>query len=183
MKSIISTQLYKSLLYTDFNLLYYKLTKKGLEKTKYINFTLSNNLTYLNLFESLKSFKQYTRNLQFIKKKQLHVIKLSFMDPNIYIMSTHLLKKYKFNTSNIIFESYKHIKHNINNKVLYFFCSIGLNNIRSIKTLFKKGISFITRINCKLEQKFFGNYKIFNSILTFKKLFFFFVFLQKVYKF
>lgn len=175
----INIALFKSLVDSEFLILSANCKQNNRKLDYKIASRVKNRVeSSLEIFELVKSLKQFVRVLQFlrtIEKKQLIICSsnmnvLSFLD--LY------KKELEFSESLILESDYKKIKF------LSTFCP--LNPLRSLllledlptsgdsfsKNFFEKNILLLTKVNAVFERNSFGTYKIYNEMSDYKKLIF-----------
>lgn len=182
MKKNVSLSLYKTLLYSDFNLLKFIEKDSFIPFSGYISLRLHKKFTYLNLFETIKSLKQLIRLIQFIKVKAQHRITLKMLNKYFYVLMKEFCLIYKFKTKRVIIEhSSILIKSRVKN-LTEFFLFLGKFFTSFTRHLFKQNVRLIFNMNLSLNRKNCGVYKLYNEVVDFQKILFFMVLLKKVYK-
>lgn len=124
----------------------------------------------LDLFEIVKSIKQFVRVLQFLKKNCKG--ELIICSSNIEILE--LLNLYRGEI-----EGFKRVRTELDCKRSFGFVSKrrslllledSLSSQVTLKKLFDENILLVNKLNSVLEIQNYGTYKIFNDVNNFKKL-------------
>lgn len=177
----LNTALLKSLVDSEFLIL----SSNCKQNNKKIEYKISSHAknrveSSLNLFELIKTLKQFIRVLQFLKHcKDKEFILCS---SNINILS--FLRSYQKEFSLPEFLSFEQNFPKL--KTLTSFRSLllieELPTLKSesfLRNFFKKNILLLTKINAVFERGSYGTYKIYNDMSDYKKLIFLMVIVKK----
>ena len=176
---IQNISLFKTLIDSNF-LILNKKYNKNLRYFKYISDSSIGDTT-LNIFETLKSIKQFIRILQFLNRKKeifLHILVENKQHSDLIAFF------FKEKTTNVFIKNFLS-KKKVSKKTLQFLLllSDSLNNDKkTLKSIIDKNIFLINKINSKLEKNNWGIYKIYNDLYDFKKLVFLLVILDIILK-
>lgn len=184
MKNILNLAFYKSIINSDFSLL-------SLNSNKNINFIKTdvkinsyNRLKTLDIFQLIKSCKQFIRILQFVKLQNLAEVNIIVLNKQYF----HLLKSYftEFPTGNSLKIHYliNKSKKNINTVSLDIIIGdskLEINKNR-VKSAFMNKTFLLQNINPNIELSQIGTYKIYNDTSDFKKIVFLISLIDLVFK-
>lgn len=178
MKKKINTLLLKNLIESDF-LLLNKISENSLRYFKVRSLTNSS----LDLFQLIKTLKQFTRILQFLnqrKKKYLQFI----------VEREEQLELLNLSFNTLQLKCPGNVKISLKNKdnrligisqALFIFDQ----NLTKDKNIFNRflnnNIFLINRINTCIEKNTWGTYKIYNDLTDFKKIIFLSVLISKIF--
>jgi hypothetical protein len=181
MKKSINLELYKSIIDSDFLLL----NKSSVTNSFYIKNRISINkntcLISLNIFELVKSLKQFIRVLQFLKKQDNSTLNIIVQDKQVSLLLKELLKDYN---ERIVISFGFSYKENVNKEKIemYLVLESILSKNQLFRHLFNNNIFLISTINPIYEFNNHGIYKIFNDLNDLKKLIFLVSLIKKIYK-
>lgn len=174
MKNILNLAFYKSLVNSDFSLL----ISNNNRNVNYIKsdskINSYNRLKTLDIFQLLKSCKQFIRLLQFVKLTNSSEINIILTNKQYFFLLKKYLVEYPFSgTFNVHYLTNKSKKKA--NKVV-FDIFIGDSKLElqasSIKTSIMNQTFLVQSINSKVDISQNGSYKIYNDTLDFKKIVF-----------
>ena len=186
MKKIINKALLKSIINSDFFLIKNKINNNNnIYLDKKSNITKTKSLSSLDVFELLKSLKQFIRILQFLVKNRGYL--------HISVEN----KQHSFLLKQFILENNFKIDIKINNlsslksqdgfvtksKV---FLVLGSDSFMTKENVFNKlnieKFFLFSKINTNIETNNLGVYKIYNDLFDFKKIIFIIVLINEVLK-
>ena len=126
--------------------------------------------TALNLFETLKTVKQFIRILQFLKKKNLLLHLLIDNKQHADLLTTF----FKTRMLNVLIGSFLSKTAKTKNVLPFLvMLSYPLNNNKNMfKSFEEKKIFLVSKVNSKFEKNNWGTYKIYNDLHDFKKIVF-----------
>lgn len=171
MKNKLNTLLFKSIISSEFLILSGTSRKSRQKSTRMIsNRSEIKSELGLDLFELVKSIKQFVRVLQFLKKN----CKGELIVCSSNIDTLELLNLYRSE-----FTGFKRVKTALDCKRSFGHSSRlrslllledSLSNQATLSKLFDEKIFLINKLNSVLEVQNDSTYKIFNDVTNFKKL-------------
>lgn len=171
MKNKLNTLLFKSIISSEFLILSGTSRKSRQKSTRMIsNRSEIKSELGLDLFELVKSIKQFVRVLQFLKKN----CKGELIVCSSNIDTLELLNLYRSE-----FTGFKRVKTALDCKRSFGHSSRlrslllledSLSNQATLSKLFDEKILLINKLNSVLEVQNDSTYKIFNDVTNFKKL-------------
>ena len=185
MKKQINKSLLKSIINSDFFILNKDISTTNIYLDKKTLVNKSKNLNSLNLFELLKSLKQFIRLIQFIKNKDNAFLYISIENKQHYFLFKQFLSLNKLDINVKVFNSFNQKKNSSLEHIKVFLIlgsNLFINNKQLLKNLNVEKIFLFSRINTNLEQNNSGVYKIFNDLFDFKKIIFLILLINQVLK-
>lgn len=180
MKKEININLLKSIIETDFALLTGNLKQNSRSLKLGVKLKKDNTLQVLDVFELVKSLKQFVRIIQFLKRQN---------HKNMYVCSSNkqivgILNKYLEENDNEDFIKIQNNFAKIKGKSDFIQSLLvlqePLNSHHNVfKKLFEKNILIVNKINSISERNSYGTYKMYNEIIDFKKLIFLIVLIKQ----
>jgi hypothetical protein len=172
MKKQINSNLLKSLINTEFLIL------QGKPKLKIKNFryNVSNRIdrkidSSLDLFELVKSLKQFVRILQLLKGYEGSKLVISSANRSIYsFLKLYDKKMMSLEFLDVKLESTRSFGVSKKVRGLLLLDESIENKVTHIQKFLREKIVLITALNSMKEGNTSGTYKIYNDILDFKKL-------------
>lgn len=167
---VLKTLLIKYIIKTDF----FILENKKVKNNRIINLTSNKKFNILDVIELNYSLKQFIRILQFAKKLNFLINIFTLSKQFLKIMENFFSKRIATVKNSIILSDYlqKSLK-----KPQYLELNLLLNLKNTLSNRF-----FIFQISSTLDKLNTENYKIFNSLNSYKKLVFFLSIFDNVLK-
>lgn len=184
MKKNFKNSFFNSLITSDFFLLdNNNITKKNFYINQQFN-TIKTSLQALNLYELVKSMKQFVRLLQFLKRKKVTSLNIKLDDTNSYNLLKKLLTLYPL--KNIIIKLKKTLTFASSNafKLSFLLLLDQTSSIKEknfIKRLYNNNIFLVTKINSNIESNNSSFYKIYNDLIDMKKTIFLMSLINKIF--
>lgn len=174
MKKNLNLTFYKSLINSDFSLLALNINRHTNYITSDSQINSYNRLKTLDVFQLLKSCKQFIRILQFIKSNKSAEINIILYNKQyFYLLKNYFLEYPQVEIINIHYLINKSKK--LENAVS-FDIFIGDSIIETSKDHIRKAVMnkklLLQNINARVEFSQKGVYKIYNDTLDFKKIVF-----------
>lgn len=174
MKKNLNLTFYKSLINSDFSLLALNINRHTNYITSDSQINSYNRLKTLDVFQLLKSCKQFIRILQFIKSNKSAEINIILSNKQyFYLLKNYFLEYPQVEIINIHYLINKSKK--LENAVS-FDIFIGDSIIETSKDHIRKAVMnkklLLQNINARVEFSQKGVYKIYNDTLDFKKIVF-----------
>jgi hypothetical protein len=172
MKKQINSSLLKSLINTEFLIL----QGKPKLKIKNVRYNVSNRIdrkidSSLDLFELVKSLKQFVRILQLLKGYEGSKLVVSSTNRSIYsFLKLYDKKMMGLEFLDVRLESTRSFGVSKNVRGLLLLDESVEDKVTHIQKFLREKILLITALNSMKEGNTSGTYKIYNDILDFKKL-------------
>lgn len=172
MKKQINSNLLKSLINTEFLIL----QGKPKLKIKNVRYNVSNRIdrkvdSSLDLFELVKSLKQFVRILQLLKGYEGSKLVVSSTNRSIYsFLKLYDKKMMGLEFLDVRLESTRSFGVSKSVRGLLLLDESIENKVTHIQKFLREKILLITALNPMKEGNTSGTYKIYNDILDFKKL-------------
>ena len=172
MKKQINSNLLKSLINTEFLIL----QGKPKLKIKSVRYNVSNRIdrkidSSLDLFELVKSLKQFVRILQLLKGHEGSKLIVSSTNRSIYsFLKLYDKKMMGLEFLDVRLESTRSFGASKSVRGLLLLDESVENKVMHIQKFLREKILLITALNSMKEGNASGTYKIYNDILDFKKL-------------
>lgn len=172
MKKQINSNLLKSLINTEFLIL----QGKPKLKIKNVRYNVSNRIdrkvdSSLDLFELVKSLKQFVRILQLLKGYEGSKLVVSSTNRSIYsFLKLYDKKMIGLEFLDVRLESTRSFGVSKSVRGLLLLDESIENKVTHIQKFLREKILLITALNPMKEGNTSGTYKIYNDILDFKKL-------------
>lgn len=183
MKKNINHLLLNSLLNTDYFFLKNNYFLKNFNLFNLLKLHKKSYLYLLNPLDIVTNLKQFLRLVQFFNKRKL--VKLNFFVQEIHqeniIKSFIYINKIHINIK-IFFKFLVLKKEKKSTQFLIFLKEYFYKQQRLSQDLLKKKIYLVQEINANTSLNNLGSYKMFNSILDYKKLILLLVFIKQVWK-
>jgi hypothetical protein len=173
MRSKENITLLKGIVESDFILLEQNLVKNSNYFDSRVNLTGSGATVSLNLFQLVKSLKQFVRLLQFLKsqdKNHLHVL----VENKQYLnFLNQFFNDTKLNCPITITNSLVLDKNLSGTAGLLLLLDKPLNNNKNLfKRFLNHELFLISKVNSTVETNNWSSYKIYNDLADFKKVIF-----------
>ena len=139
------------------------------------------NFSSLDLFEIIKSLKQFIRSLTFLSKSEQKLLHI-WIEEKQYIRILNLFIDNKLMNGKVFIKStltQTQCQKTVNQLLLLLNVPLK-NDTKLLKRIFQKNIFLVTKINSKLEKNNWGTYKIYNDLHNFKKFIFLIVILDLI---
>lgn len=140
------------------------------------------NVSLLDIFETLKSLKQFIKLLKFLSEKDEKILHVWLRNKQYLRLINILIDKENFGVD---FSAKSSLNQSHNNQFktqLLFLLNLPLrNNKKTLKRILNEKIFLINKVNLKIEKNDWGSYKIYNDIKNFKKFLFLFIIIDLIF--
>jgi hypothetical protein len=182
MKKKVNTKLLKSIIETDF-LLFTGIINTNLKSLKSCNNSYSDkNVIYtLEIFELVKTLKQFIRFIQFLNTHESRCLHICSSSKQTLGFFNKYVEENSLRNLITVQNNFTKIKSSSTEIESLLLLEEPLKaHINVFKKLFEENILVVNKINSKIERNNFGTYKIFNNMLDFKKLIFLIVLIDRI---
>lgn len=169
----INIALFKSLVNSEFLILSANCKQNNRKLDYKITSRAKNRVeSSLDVFELVKSLKQFVRVLQFLKtfKKKQFIICSS--NANVFSFLNLYKKELEFSESLTLEPDYRKVKSLTTLRSLLLLEDLPTSDESFSRSFFEKNILILTKINAVFERNSYGTYKIYNEMSDYKKLMF-----------
>jgi len=173
MNSKENITLLKNIIESDFALLEQNLVKNSRYFDSRVNLTASDTMVSLNLFQLVKSLKQFVRLLQFLKSQKNNHLYILIENKQYLNFLNQFFNETKL-TCPVTIKNSLVLGNNLANMTeLLLLLDKPLNNNKNlVKRFLNHQLFLISKVNSTAETNNWSSYKIYNDLADFKKVIF-----------
>lgn len=136
----------------------------------------------LNVFELVKSLKQFIRVIQFLKTYEKKEFIICSSNVNILSFLELYKKELELSQSLTLEADYRKVKSLTTLRSLLLLEDLPTSNESFSRNFFEKNILILTKVNASFERNSYGTYKIYNEMSDYKKLIFLIAVIKRAFE-